>query len=136
MKPLTSKQAKFAEVYDGNGTESVRRAGYKGSENTLAQVARQNLRNPQIQKAIAERQQAELAGAIATRKERQMFWTLLMRDDLADLSARLKASELLGKSEADFVDRHEVKATVSYEELVLQSLKQPSPSEPPKAGGA
>jgi hypothetical protein len=42
---------------------------------------------------------------IATRKERQEFWTKTMNTKSNGLLLRLKASELLGKSEADFTDR-------------------------------
>lgn len=107
-RPLTSKQRKFVEAYAGNGTEAARVAGYRGDENVLAQVARDNLRKPQIAEAIRKRETKETRGAIATRQERQAFWTSVMHDCDEQMFARLKASELLAKSEADFVERHEV----------------------------
>jgi phage terminase small subunit len=48
-----------------NGTEASRAAGYKGSDNTLAQVARENLRNPQI----ASRVRARIEGLAANSNE-------------------------------------------------------------------
>ena len=40
---------------------------------------------------------------IKTRAERQQFWSEMM-DNAQDDTAKLRASELLGKSEADFID--------------------------------
>ena len=42
---------------------------------------------------------------IATRMERQEFWTEIMFAKNEETLTRLKASELLGRSECDFVDR-------------------------------
>ena len=51
---LTPKQALFVSEYlkTGNGTEAARRAGYKGNDVTLGQVAAENLKKPQILAAI------------------------------------------------------------------------------------
>ncbi len=53
---LTGKEKKFVEFYIGeahfNGTEAARLAGYKGNRVTLASVAYENLRKPQIRKEI------------------------------------------------------------------------------------
>ena len=58
LRPLTLKQKRFVEHYlkSGNGTEAAKLAGYKDSDGrvTLATQAYQNLRNPQIQKAIEQ----------------------------------------------------------------------------------
>lgn len=105
---LTAKQRRFVEVYAGNGTEAARLAGYAGSDNVLAQVGRNNLRNPQIAQAIREREARTLTPAIASRQERQAFWTDVMRNDDEQMFARLKAAELLAKSEGDFIEKHEV----------------------------
>lgn len=112
-RSLTAKQKLFAEAFDGNGTEACRRVGYKGSDNVLAQQARENLRNPQIVALIEARQTAKARPLIATREERQRFWTETMADAGADMVHRLKASELLGKSEADFTEKHEHSGGVS-----------------------
>ncbi len=65
----------------------------------------------------------EVAAAIASRAERQAFWTKVMNDNERDLNARLKASELLGKSEGDFLDRVEVGTTQTLEQLVAAALE-------------
>ncbi|MCA9930056.1 MAG: terminase small subunit [Anaerolineales bacterium] len=56
--PLRGKQPAFVDNYficNFNGTEAARKTGYKGSDNTLAAIAYENLRKPHIQKAIKER---------------------------------------------------------------------------------
>lgn len=104
-RKLTSRQRKFIEVYAGNGTKAARLAGYRGTDNALAQAARALLRNPQISKAIRDREQQEVRPYVATRQERQQFWTRVMGDPKEEMAQRLRASELLGKSEADFSDK-------------------------------
>ena len=129
MLKLTGKQKKFGDFYDGNGTEACRQAGYKGSDNVLAQQARDNLSKPHII-AYIESRNTEAKKIISTREDRQAFWSEVMggkgggkdKDDKekeVSMSDRLRASELLGKSEADFTDKIEavVKATVSTEPL-------------------
>lgn len=106
-KPLTAKQQAFVDAYAGNGTEAARIAGYKGSDNTLAQVARENLTKPHIKKAIQERDKPAQKKRIADREERQSFWSTVMKSKKESMKDRLKASELLGKSQADFIQKHE-----------------------------
>jgi len=56
---LTVKQQSFVDNYlanGGNGTQAAKDAGYKGSENTLASTAKENLRKPQIKEAIEKEQ--------------------------------------------------------------------------------
>lgn len=104
---LTVKQQKFIDCYAGNATEAARLAGYKGNENTLRVIGQENLLKPAIAKAIEARQKEEKTALIASREERQQTWTALMRDKRQDVKNRLKASELLGRSEGDFLDRHD-----------------------------
>lgn len=106
-KKLSAKQAAFVAAYAGNGTEAARLAGYKGSDATLAQVASENLRKPDVAAAIEARTAKQVAPLIATREARQKFWTEVMEGHEQDMAHRLKASELLGKSEADFTEKQE-----------------------------
>lgn len=105
---LTARQRKFIDFYDGNGTEAARLAGYKGSDDVLGKTAFDLLRNPKIKAAIEARTTAESAPLIASREKRQQFWTKVMEDIGSEMRDRLRASELLGKSQADFVERHEL----------------------------
>jgi hypothetical protein len=66
------------------------------------------LKKAEIRAAIDGRTKLQLSGPIASREERQAWWTKVMKDEDAGMYDRLRASELLGKSDADFVDRHEL----------------------------
>ena len=55
-----------------------------------------------IQTAIAERRQT--APEVATRIDRQSFWTKQMLTVTNTMRGRLKASELLGKSQSDIIE--------------------------------
>lgn len=110
---LTPKQQRFVDAYTGNGVAAARAAGYAGNAEVLAAVAHENLRKPQIARAIEESQRKAAAPLIADRQERQAFWSDIMRNREANLLGRLKASELLGKSEVDFTDKVEHSGAVS-----------------------
>lgn len=111
---LTERERRFVEAYmgaaAGNATEACRRAGYRGSDNALGVQGRRLLRKAKVREAIESRVQGD--PAIATRRERQQFWTAVMLGTgayrRAKLGSRLKASELLGKSQADFIERHRI----------------------------
>lgn len=90
----------------GNATEAARIAGYKGNRQTLGSVGEENLRKPEIIAAIQARVQDD--PKIAKRKDRQRFWTLVMTSNEVEMKDRLKASELLGRSQRDFVERREL----------------------------
>lgn len=121
---LTSKQKKFVASYTGNATEAARLAGYSGTDATLAQVGSENLRKPEIAAAIDARETRQTGKLIATREERQAFWTAVLLDVSEAMAMRLKASELLGKSQADFLDRVEVTGKLTLEQLVEQASKK------------
>jgi hypothetical protein len=92
-----------SETYD-NGTQSARMAGYKGNDNTLAVTANQYLRKPKVI-AVKQALHKQLKTVnVANRRKRQEFWTNMMLNAKSDAD-KLRASELLGRSEADFTDR-------------------------------
>jgi phage terminase small subunit len=132
-RKLSTKQLKFIEAYVGNGVEAARLAGYKGSYKTLDAVARENLEKPRIKAAIRAREETEVRPLVATRQRRQEFWTLIMENPDEDIRARLKASELLGRSEGDFTDRSESTLKVTAEMTVKQFFEeiQNEPLVPP-----
>lgn len=119
MSTLTPKQQAFVDAYDGNATEAARKAGYKGNDVTLGAVGAENLKKPLIANAIKDRQENRQKSTIATREERQAFLTRVIRGEekeevvLGDqvvevapkMSDRLKATDLLCKSEGDFLTR-------------------------------
>ncbi len=104
-RKLTVKQQRFVDIYDGNATDAARKAGYRGNDATLRNVGAENLSKPYIQEAIQTRETKRNREDIATREERQRFWSDIMSDTEKKMSVRLRASELLGKSEGDFIER-------------------------------
>ena len=104
---LTSKQERFIELYNGNATETARQSGY--SEKTARQQGARLLSNVVISQAIRDRDNESKHIRIADRTSRQKFWTKIMDDEDETMRERLKASELLGRSEADFVERRDVR---------------------------
>jgi len=113
---LTTKQQRFVDFYDGNATEACRKAGYKGSENTLKSVASKNMTKHDIISAIESRERLSKEKAIMDRESRQELWTMIALDKEERTDTRLRASELLGKSEGDFIDRHELSGNIAIEE--------------------
>ena len=103
---LNARQRAFVEAYCGNATEAALQAGY--SPKTAAFIGAENLKKPQIAEALKEREDKRLASLVATRERRQRFWTEVMENIGEDMKDRLKASELLAKSEGDFLERREL----------------------------
>lgn len=94
---LTPKQAAFVREYmiDLNATQAAIRAGYKAK--TAYQTGAENLRKPQIQKAIQEQRKAAEEKCTVT-----VEWILsqiaqIAQDEEVRTADRLKALELLGK---------------------------------------
>jgi phage terminase small subunit len=114
---LSERERRFVEAYmgqaAGNGTEAARLAGYKGSPQVLGVQSTRLLKKASVLLAIAERVQDD--PTVATRLDRQLFWTTTMQDAQVPWKDRLKASELLGKSQADFVEKHEHSGNLTVE---------------------
>lgn len=102
---LTERQQRFVEAYAacGNATEAARRAGY-----TDPSKGRQLVTKSSIVAALATFAKERKSKAIAEADERHAFWTEVMRARRRDVKDRLKASELLGKAQGDFLERHEI----------------------------
>lgn len=103
---LTVKQKRFVELYDGNATEAAVKAGY--SQKYANRIAAQLMDNEKIVERIQEREAERDATEIMTREQRKIFWTAIARDESQSIRDRLRASELLGKSEGDFIDRKQI----------------------------
>ena len=73
------------------------------------------MKNVEVSQAIQERESKEASARVATRAERQAFWTEIMRDGEAAMKDRLRASELLGKAAGDFLERVEVENNASLD---------------------
>ena len=103
MTKLTIKQQKFVDCYDGDTKKAAKVAELSYD------YARRLVTKSHILEAIRNRQDTEVRPKeIANRQKRQEFWTQIMDDKKEDTRDRLKASELLGKSEADFPNKTDV----------------------------
>ncbi len=106
---LTIKQRLYVNAITmgesiGNSYKSAIVAGY--SEETAKVACRQLGKNARVKRAIEVTLAKIRTESVATRRERQEFWTKIYKDENIPMADRLRASELLGKSEADFVDKH------------------------------
>lgn len=120
---LTPKQRLFCEFYVGcgNASESARLAGY--SEKTARVVGGENLSKPAIKKYIESLTQAGSNARIATAIERQEFWTSIMRGQLIEVDDRqIKASEILGKAQGDFINKVEMSGDLKTDTLTDEEL--------------
>ena len=115
---LTPKQDKFYKRYisnEFNGVEACKYAGYKGTDATLAVVANENLRKPNIMRAIAESQKKDSKKLNITRESQLADLDLVKKkalerldDDVPQFTAFMKAIEMqnkmLGLNEPDKID--------------------------------
>ena len=100
-------------------TDAARKAGYKNPRQDAVRL----LKLPHIQEQLRALTSEDKGRRIATAVERQEFWTRVMYGEVQNgvdkngepvyptMTERLKASELLGKSQADFVERIDLKKT-------------------------
>jgi len=120
---LSPKQKIFVQCFAGNATAAAREAGYKNPE----VIGCENLKKLNIIEALEERNREETESRILTRQQRQVFWSDITTGKIGEkgldndgnevatpaaLRERIKASELLGKSQADFIERKLVTAEV------------------------
>ena len=108
---LNAKRQAFVDAWGGNATAAALAAGY--SPKTAYSQGQRLLKVVEVQEAIKAREAQRLAPTIATRQERQEFWTSVLRNEEEAMKNRLKAAELLGKSEGDFLERVEMDMTLS-----------------------
>jgi len=126
VKTPTTMQQRYIDVFAGNHTEACRLAGYKNPE----RQGYVNSRLPHLQDAIRARENARKNSkdGIAKRNERQAFWSKMMRDEASAAGNRLKASELLGRSEGDFLDRVEQTGSQSVAITIISAIPEPEPN--------
>lgn len=103
MQKLTERERKFVLFYDGNGAQTAIKAGY--SKKSAKVTASRLLTKANVKQALTSRQDKKEAPIIANRQERQKFWTDVMKGKKVAMMNKLRASELLGKSEGDFVEK-------------------------------
>ena len=124
---MNQRQQLFVNEYlvDLNCTQAAIRAGY--SSRTAYSQGQRLLKNAEVSLAIDTAMTERRNKLIATREKRQAFWSSVMNDADEDMRNRLKASELLGKSEADFVERKEIAASelpLTLADLMMETLTE------------
>lgn len=117
-RKLTEKRRRFVDFFlgeaAGNATEAARLAGYKTPHPEGSQL----LQNPTIREAIESH--SKTRSRIKTRDERQEWWSQIMDDEDQPTKDRLRASELLAKSQADFVQRVEHSGRIDVDARIAQ----------------
>lgn len=119
---LSERERRFIDAYmgpcAGNGTESARVAGYKGSAKVVGVQAARMLARASIQSAIAARRKELASTAIADAQERREVLTTILRSPETDPGARIKAVDVANRMDGVYVERHEVTATVTLAQLL------------------
>lgn len=119
---LSSKQKRFIELFDGsNARAAALAAGY--GEKHLAQAVRRLLTNDRVLAEIENREFKKPDVLINSKYARQRWFAELMENEALNTSDRLRAAELLGRSEGDFVDRIE-HSKMTLEDLMVESYKE------------
>lgn len=103
---MNERQKRFCEYYVGecvgNVVQSAIKAGY--SNNYAYHLAYRLLENIEIKNYIKELSKDSESKRIATAEDVQAFWSSVMNDDNQQMKTRLKASELLAKTQGLFND--------------------------------
>lgn len=124
---LTRKQKIFVEEYieTGNGTQSALKAYDTESDNTAAQIATENLRKPQIVKALEEAlpddllSQIHLEGLFATReiwKNNNATKRVEHVADEADFAIRAKYLDMAYKIKGHYAPEKKLNVNVEVQE--------------------
>lgn len=110
-KGLTPKERLFCEAYagaaNGVGKTAAELAGYKGTDGSIRVKASVLLSKPHIQAELERLRASVTTKAAATREERQEFLTRMMRNEKASTKDRIKACEVLGRMQGDFIEKRE-----------------------------
>lgn len=98
---MHERRRRFVEAYmgaaKGNATEAARIAGYRSPRAEGSRL----LTNADVREAITAR--VDVDPIVKDREGLQRWWTRVVDDAHADLNVRLRASELLAKSQGLFL---------------------------------
>lgn len=100
MTKWTTKQQLALANYTGNLTDACRKAGYSHPKVAASRL----LTNVNFAKEIRNIDDGLVNRAIANRQQRKEFYTAVMNDEKQTMTSRLRAAELLSKSEGDFIE--------------------------------
>lgn len=107
MDNLTVKQKAFCDYYlmSGNATQSAIKAGY--SEASAYQIGHENLNKVEIKKYLQSKNKELDKELIADMNEVQAFWAETMRNEEYKIDERLRASDLIARSNGAYLERVE-----------------------------
>lgn len=105
---LNEKQKRFVEAYtgpaEGNATKAARMAEYAHPDTQGPRL----LEHVGVREAILAARKPRSLRAILTRERRQELLSNIAEDDgNEETKDRIKAIEVLGKMQGDFIERHE-----------------------------
>lgn len=144
---LTKQHHSFINSYYGDSVEAMRVAGYVDTSNALKRKGDKLLKEPLIVEAIRSRglYVQDQNKKIADRQEIEEFYTGIMRNDSSKLNImatldgktgatvppdrniplpyRIKASELLGKAQALFIDKLDVTQNLTLSEVIQMAYQ-------------
>ena len=123
VKGLTEKQRRFVEAYTGvaNGvaTQAARLAGYSGDDRALSVIGTRTLRITRVADAVeAIRERSRTKPSIMTREQRQDLLSKFAKDESLSKKDRMRAIEILGKMQGDFIERLELSGSVETQVMV------------------
>ena len=113
---LTYRERMFVRIYDGDVYDAARKCGF-----TEKQAERLMLRK-RIKEGISRKDTIidplnDDQDILRRKTERMMFWMQSMYNDDIEMKDRLRASELSGKADGDFIERVQVD---EHKEIVIR----------------
>lgn len=118
---LTDKQIKYTELV-ANGMDELEaavEAGYlpKFKHQTLSKLKVNNRINERI--VLLKNEDNEEQTKVASRADRESFWTKMMMDPKNSGAIRLEASKLLGKAHGDFIDLKQIDTNIKTKPVIV-----------------
>lgn len=123
---LTQRQRDYAKLVAGgmNPTKAMKEVGYM--EKHIPATYEKLRHNARVLELIETYKNGTTSsGEIASKTERQVFWTDIMNDPSYPIGQRIKASEMLGRSECDFLDKRQVENVNNKNPVVLTPSTSP-----------
>ena len=121
MDKLTPKEEMFCTLVavEGMSQRQAYREAYdtKATDQSVDVAASRLSKKAKVLLRLQELRTALVSPSIADRKERMELWSDIARDDEEKTGDRLRATELLGKSQGDFIERTENKNLNVYAQL-------------------
>lgn len=111
---LGSSMLLFIEAFDPEAPDWQAEAFRVGKQiGVERRDVRRFMNHPGVIRKLKFREEYGMDDVTANRLKRKMFWMSMMDDQIAEAKDRLRASELWGKSEGDFVHRVEANVNVA-----------------------